>query len=75
MLVYTPRIIIIIKTYMLSLLFMVLHLRQCIKPDSTRAADEVLQACHDMVNTLKMNGNCEVKKKLLEGARAPCFNY
>ncbi len=68
MLVYTPRIIIIIKTYMLSLLFMVLHLRQCIKPDSTRAADEVLQACHDMVNTLKVNGKCAMKNKLLEGS-------
>ncbi len=43
----------IIRTYMLRLLFMVLHLRQCIKPDSTKAADEVLKACHDMVNTLK----------------------
>ncbi len=60
---------------MLRQLFMVLHLRQCIKPDSTRAADEVLKACHDMVNTLKVNRKCAMKKKLLEGARAPYFNY
>ncbi len=56
------------KTYMLSLLFMTLHFRLCIKANSTRATDEVLQACYGMINALKVNGKVAMKRKCVEGA-------
>ncbi len=43
------------KTYMLSLLFMVLHLRLGIEPNTARATCKVLKACNGVINALKVN--------------------
>ncbi len=51
------------NTYMLSLLFMVLHLLLCIKTDSARATGEVFQACNDSIDALEVNGKASMKMK------------
>ncbi len=56
----------VMKTYMLSLLFMVLHFLLCIKTNSTRATDKVLQACYGMINALKVNGKFALKMEYVE---------
>ncbi len=51
------------NTYMLSLLFMVLHLLLCIKTDSARATSEVFQSCNDITDALEVNGKAAMKMK------------
>ncbi len=51
------------NTYMLSLLFMVLHLLLCIKTYRTRATGEVFQVCNCIIDALEVNGKAAMKMK------------
>ncbi len=53
----------IMKTYMHSLLFMLLQFSPCSKTDNARATNEVLKGCHGIINGLKLNKKSATKDK------------
>ncbi len=58
---------------MFSLLFVMLHVRQGVKTDSTEATGEVPKTCHGMIDTLKMKGKVLWGHAFLEAGWLRCL--